>query len=74
MRVIELPVSPAGAIIGLLLGLLCAWPLARLLAAEPQPATHAYRQGQQDALEDCRTAGKVRIGGKVWECTGGSTE
>lgn len=59
---------------GLALGLLAAPMLAMaLMHPAGEFATHAYRQGLQDAIEDCRTTGAARVDGVEISCRGGST-
>jgi len=54
---------------------IAAYTLIRAgLASDPPAPTHAYIQGQLNTLEDCRTAGKTKIAGEEWSCTGGSIE
>ena len=40
----------------------------------PKTPTHAYIQGQQDTLNDCREFGVVQIAGNPFQCTGEPTQ
>lgn len=45
----------------------------RTAALEVTPV-HAYIQGQQDAVNDCREFNKVRVNGNDFACTGDPTQ